>query len=344
MTEQGGTGRPVRVAVDAMGGDYAPAEIVKGAVQAARRLGVAVTLVGVKQDIEGELGDIDTSGLEVAVVEADDLIREGEEPAFAVLRKPNSPVAVAARLVKEGSADAMVSAGSTGACMVAALQYLGALPGMDRPMAGGPFIGLAPNTVVLDLGANVGCQPYHLVNFAAAGTVYARTFLGIEQPTVALLNVGVEEGKGNNEAKEAHQLLKQTGLNFIGNVEGMDIPAGKVNVVVCDGFVGNILVKFSEGLGKAITQWLAEKLEGKLAEAEVEDLTASLMKLLSPAMVLGGGPLWGVKGVVAVAHGASQASQVAGTIEHAKLALDSDFVGRLQAEMEKAQKEIASNV
>lgn len=328
----------LRIAVDAMGGDHAPGEIVKGAVDGAKNLGVAVALVGVKADIERELQSLDTRGLDVSVVEADDLIREGEEPAFAVLRKPNSPVATAARLVQEGQADGMVSAGPTGAAMVAALQYLGALPGVDRPMAGGPFVGLAPKTVVLDLGANVGCQAYHLVNFAAAGTVYARMFLGIENPTVGLLNVGAEEGKGNAVAKEAYPLLKESGLNFVGNVEGMDIPAEKVNVVVCDGFVGNALVKFCEGLGRAVTRWLTEELKDSVQRDELERVNAALLRLMSPATVLGGGPLWGVNGVVAIAHGSSEAAQIAGTIGHAKRALDNDFVGKLRAEMEKAQR------
>jgi len=320
-----------------MGGDFAPEEIVKGAVEASRKLGVAVVLVGVPADIERELQRTDTAGLSIRTVEATDLIGESEEPAFAVFRKPNCPVAVAARLVKEGEADAMVSAGSTGAAMVAALQYVGTLPGMDRPMAGGPFLGLAPKTVVLDLGANVGCQPYQMVNFAAAGTVYARIFLGIEQPTVGLLNVGAEEGKGNDLAKEAYPLLKESGLNFVGNVEGMDVAAGKVNVVVCDGFVGNILVKFCEGLGKAIGQWLAGELKEAAAAEDADRVSSRLVRLMSPATVLGGGPLLGVNGVVSVAHGGSRAEQIVGTIENTRLALESDFVGKLKAELEKAQ-------
>lgn len=343
MSESSGIQQPVRIAIDAMGGDYAPGEIVKGAVEAARKLGVEIVLVGIKQDIEKELSGVDITDLQIEIVEANDLIRDGEEPAFAVMRKPNSPVAVAARLVKEGEVNAMMSAGSTGAAMVAALQYLGTLPGIDRPMAGGAFLGLAPETVVLDLGANVGCQPYHLLNFAAAGTVYARIFLGIDEPTVGLLNVGAEEGKGNDVAKEAYSLLKKSGLNFIGNVEGMDIPAGKANVIVCDGFVGNIVVKFCEGLGRTVGRWLAEELKDALSPADVDKVASKLMRLMSPGTVLGGGPLWGVNGVVAVAHGSSQAPQIVGTIEQAKLALETDFVGKLSIELEKAQTGMSSS-
>ena len=335
-------GESIKIAVDAMGGDFAPGEIVKGSVQAARELGVDIILVGVKADIEAELAKIDTAKLPIRLVEASEIIKDGEEPAFAVIRKPNSSVALATKLVKNGEADAMISAGSTGASMVAALQYLGTLSGIERPMAGGAFLQLAPKTVTLDLGANVGCQPYHLVDFAVAGSVFARTFLGIDNPTVGLLNVGAEEGKGNELAKEAYPLLKKSGLNFIGNVEGMDIPGGKANVIVCDGFVGNILVKFCEGLGRIVSQWLTQELKDNLNPSDVEKVSRKLYGLMSPAEVMGGGPLWGVDGVVAVAHGSSRAPQIVGTIKQAKLAVESGFVDTLRTELEKAQARISS--
>jgi glycerol-3-phosphate acyltransferase PlsX len=342
MAKSGGKKKPIRVAVDAMGGDHAPGEVVKGAVEAARELGVEIILVGIKTAVEAELGKIDTSGLPIRLVEATQVIEDGEEPAFAVMRKPNSSVSLAARQVKDGEADAMISAGSTGAVMVAAYQHMGILPGIERPMAGGAFVQLAPKTVVLDLGANVGCQPYHLVDFAVAGSVYARKFLGIDNPTVGLLNVGAEEGKGNELAKEAYQLLKKSGLNFIGNVEGMDIPLGKANVIVCDGFVGNILVKFCEGLGKTVSQWLTDELKGSLAPADTGKVTDKLYRLLSPGIAMGGGPLWGVAGVACIAHGSSQAPQIVGTIRQARLAVESGFVDTLRAELEKAQQRISS--
>src|SRR4030042_1461374 len=252
MTKQG----KLTIAVDAMGGDFAPTEIVKGAIQAARELGVAIIFTGPVNEVKIEIANHDTNGLEVSVVDASDVIRDGEEPAFAVMRRPNNSMAVATRLVKEGKADAVASAGNTGASMVCALQYLGTLPGIERPVACGAFLGLSPNTVVLDLGANVGIKPFQLLNFAVAGSVYARTFHGVDNPTIGLLSVGAEEGKGNDLVKEAYPLLKKSGLNFIGNVEGMDIVFGKANVIVCDGFVGNVLVKYSEGLGHALSRWL----------------------------------------------------------------------------------------
>ena len=226
--------------------------------------------------------------------------------------------------------------------MVCALQYLGTLPGIERPVAGGAFLGLAPKTVVLDLGANVGCQPYQMVNFAVAGSVFAKTFLGIDKPTVGLLNVGAEEGKGNDFAKEAYPLLKKSGLNFIGNVEGMDIAFGKANVIVCDGFVGNILVKFCEGIGRTVKHWLAEELKNTLSSVDLENMTNQLYRLMSPGVVMGGGPLWGVNGVAAIAHGSSRAPQIVGTIKQAKLAVESRFVDTLRDELEKVQKTLSA--
>ncbi len=335
-------GKALKIAVDIMGGDYAPDEIVKGALQAAGDLGVEIILVGTKPALEAAAPMFKNAGLPVGQVEASEIIKDGEDPAFAVMRKPNSSIPVAAKLVKSGDADAMVSAGSTGACMVAAFQHVGVLPGIERPMVGGPFLGLAPKTVTLDLGANVGCQPYHLVEFAVAGTVYARTFMGIDNPTVGLLSVGAEEGKGNAQTKEAFGLLKNSGLNFVGNVEGHDIPAGKVNIVVCDGFVGNILVKFCESLGRGISNWLNRELKDSLNKADLDKLTSKLYGLMSPAVALGGGPMWGVDGVIGIAHGSSRAHQIAGTIKHVKIAVESGFVDQLKRELKKVQDKLPS--
>ena len=330
--------RKIRIAVDAMGGDFAPGEIVSGAVQAARDLNVEIILTGPRAEVEAEMQKADLAGLQVSLVEATQRIEDGEQPAVAVMKKPQSSMAVAARLVKEGQADAMVSAGSTGAVMVCALQYLGTLPGIERPVAGGPFLGLAPKTLLLDLGANVGCYPYQMVNFAVVGSVYARKFMGIENPTVGLLNVGAEEGKGTDFTKEAYGLLKKSGVNFIGNVEGMDIPFGKANVVLCDGFVGNILIKYSEGVGRTVKGWLGEALKDKVAADDLKKVTDKLYLLLSPAVVMGGGPLLGVNGVASIAHGASRAGQIAGTIRQTKQAVESGFVDALREELGKVQK------
>ena len=330
------TGQQLRIAVDAMGGDYAPGEIVRGAVQAAGDLGLEIILVGPKAEIENELNGTDFTNLPVRLVEASEVIKDGEDPIMAALRKTNSSVAVATKLVKEGEADAVVSAGATGATVVCAMRYLGTIPGVERPMAGGAFLRLAPDTVVLDLGANVGCQPSHLVSFAAAGSVYVKSIHGIDNPTVGLLNVGAEEGKGNEVVKEAYSLLKNSGLNFIGNVEGMDIPKGKANVIVCDGFIGNIILKLCEGISEAVCHWLSQELKDKLSPEDLNNTTSELYKLISSSMERGG-LLWGIDRVVGIAHGSSQAPQIIGTIQCVKDALESGFVDQLRAELEKIQ-------
>ena len=340
MSESTKAGRKIRISVDAMGGDNAPAEIVKGAVKAARELGVEIFLVGIKDKIENELKQLDTAGLPINIVEANDVIIDGEQAAYAVMKKPESSMVVAAKMVKEGKVDGMVSAGSTGAVMVSALTYVGTIEGIERPMACGPVISFAPKTVILDLGANVGCQPYQMVEFAIAGSVYAQTQLGIENPTIGLLNVGAEEGKGNDVAKEAYQLLKKSGLNFKGNVEGHDIPLGTVNVVVCDGFVGNILIKFSEALGKIISHWMGKEIGDKMDQEELKKISGTLYKMISPGAIMGGGPLWGVDGVVSVAHGASTADQIARTIKTTKYAVDIDFVSKLKKEFQAVRKRL----
>ena len=324
-----------RITFDAMGGDHAPGEIVKGAVQAAKELDIEAILVGLKEPVADALAKLDTAGLSVSIAEATEQIVEGEAPAIAVMRKPNSSVALATRMVKEGKADATISAGSTGACMVSAFQYMGTLPGIERPVAGGAFFRLAPDTVILDLGANVDCQPYQTVEFAAIGSVYAKTFHGVSNPTIGLLNVGAEEGKGNEFSKEAYDLLKNSSLNFIGNLEGLDIPAGKANVVVTDGFVGNILTKFCEGVGQSMMQWFLKEMEGKLPADDLQATAKKIYGILSPGMAMGGGPLLGVDGLFGVAHGRSKAQQIAGTAKQLKQAWETGFIDNLKSELEK---------
>lgn len=326
----------IRIAVDAMGGDYAPAEIVKGAVMAARAGGIRIILVGQLDPVQAELKKHDTSGLQIECVRADDIIIEGEHPALALRKKPNASIVVATGLVKAGKADAVVSAGNTGACAASALYLLGLAEGVERPMVGGPLLGLAPRTVLLDAGANIDCRPHHLLNFAIAGTVYAQKMLGVAEPTVAVLSVGAEKGKGNELAREAYTLLEQSGLKFIGNVEGHDIAEGKANVIVCDGFVGNILVKFSEGIGSGLSRWLQSRLQGQLPTPAVDALCSDLLALTSVAEVIGGGPLWGVKGVSCVMHGRGRAEQVAGCIAQAKKAVETGLVTALNAELARA--------
>jgi len=330
----------MRIAVDGMGGDYAPEEIVKGAVIAAKEYKVQIDLVGPEERMQQELAKHDMSGAEIEIVPASEYLVEGEPPAYALRQKRDASIAVATKLVRDGKADAVVSAGPTGGVVAAALYILGTIEEMSRPVAGGPFLGFAPNTLMLDLGTNVDCQPYQLLDFAIVGTVYARKMLNISNPTVALLSIGAEEGKGNEAVKKSYPLFQKCGLNFIGNVEGYDIPSGKANIIICDGFVGNIVVKFCESLGKTIAAWLEENIRGKLAGNEIKVITDGLLHATNAADVRGGGPLWAVNGVACVSHGRSRHQEIAKTIEQAKLAVEQDLVGTLKTELVAARQKL----
>jgi len=251
--------------------------------------------VGPEERLRAELATHSAANLPLHVHHTDQFIAEGEHPAAALRGKPRASVAVAARLVREGRAEAAVSMGHTGAAMIVAHWILGGIEGVDRPAGGGIPFALAPQTVILDLGPNVDCKPRQFVQFAVLGTAYARCLLGLDSPTVALLANGSEEEKGNRQSQEAYQLLKKSGLNFIGNVEGWDLLSGRANVIVCDGFVGNILLKFGEGLSAALASWLRERLASLLPSTEVQRLTDELQEMMEIEKRIGGGPLLGVK-------------------------------------------------
>jgi len=327
--------RRVRVAVDAMGGDYAPQEIVKGAIGVASGDGIEIILVGREDAVKGELEKYDISGVPINVVNAKEVIQEGESPVAAMRQKPDASILVATQLVKRGEVDAVVSMGYTGAVMVAAIEILGKLEGVKRPSAGGLLCRFAPTTVVFDMGPNADCKPRDLLNFAVIGSVVARKIFHIANPTVALLSSGSEEGKGNLVVKKAYQLFKQSHLNFIGNVEGNDIPSGRANVIVSDGFTGNILLKFCEGLGDAVVERVKTALDKRLPEEQIGAIADDLFALTHVAE--GGGPIYGVDGVVVIGHGRAHAPQVATAIRMAKLAVESNLVAELGLELERVR-------
>jgi phosphate acyltransferase len=323
----------MKIAIDAMGGDFAPGDIIQGAVKGAREAKVGIIFVGQQDKIKAELAKNDVSGLDIEVVHTDEFLVEGEQPAYALRQKRSASIAVATKLVREGKAQAVYSAGPTGGVIAAALSILGMVEGISRPVIGGPFIGFAPKTIVMDVGGTVDIRPDQLLDFAIVGTVYARTLLDIPNPTVAILSVGAEEGKGNDLVKNATPLFKNSGLNFIGNVEGYDLPLGKANVVVCDGFVGNILVKFYECLGRVEARWLEGKLKGKLAENDIKEICGSLQRMTNAAETTGGGPIWAVNGLAIKAHGRSKAEEIARGIAQAKMMIEKDVVGSLKKEL-----------
>ena len=332
--------RLTRVAVDAMGGDYAPAEIVAGAVKAAAQDEVQVMLVGDLDEVQSEMAKYDTANLPVGAIPSEGTIAEGASPALALRQKPRASILVATGMVKEGHADACVTMGSTGAAMAAATVVLGVIEGIDRPALGGPIIGLAPQTAIIDVGTNVDCRPTQLLSFAVIGDVFARQMWGIEHPRVGILSVGAEAGKGNRQVRETSELFAGSGLNFIGNVEANDIPQGKAEVVVCDGFVGNIVMKLAEGLGQALSDHLRARFQDRLPASELDQLAREVYELNNTAETIGGGPLFGVNGVSVVGHGHARADAVQRAIGTAKMVVERGFIPKLNEEMARVRAKV----
>lgn len=300
-----------RIAVDAMGGDRAPHDIVSGAIEAARKAKerYEVVLIGDEASIQTELHKHRfVKDLPISVVHASQKVEMDEAPAQALKQKPDSSIAVAVKLHKEGKVDGVVSAGNTGAVLAASLFLLRPIEGVMRP-AGGAFFPYGGGvTFLIDAGTNVDCKPMHLFQFGVMGSILMSHMFGIGQPKVGLLNIGEEATKGNEVVLEAHDLLRGSTLNFIGNVEGRDIMKGKADVVVCDGFVGNVLVKFAGSLSKVLSSTLKRKIRGNIAGTIGHFLMkhkfSKLVKVFD-YQEYGGVPILGVKGTVIIAHGSS---------------------------------------
>jgi len=311
----------VRIALDAMGGDHAPHEIVKGAILAAKEYAVEVILVGQEEVVRKELGAADSIPRNIEVVDAREVV-EMDDTALAPLRKKrNSSVRVCANLVAEGRADAFVSAGNTGASWTSARMVMGMSEGVSRPALAALLPNANDHTLLLDVGAHVDAKPNHLREFAVMGHFYAQMVFGIDAPRVGLLSIGEEEGKGNELTKETFRVLKETGLNFIGNAEGRDIFNGNFDVVVCDGFVGNVVLKASEALGEMVSKTLRtevrktipRKIGGLLAKSAFDGL-----KRRMDYSEYGGAPLLGVKGGCIVCHGRSNAKAIKNALRVAR--------------------------
>jgi glycerol-3-phosphate acyltransferase PlsX len=298
----------MRIAVDAMGGDLGPPVTVEGAVAAARDYGLEIVLVGDKATIERELARHDTRRLPITVRHASQVVAMDEPPSHALRRKRDSSMRVAAELVRDGEAAAWISAGNTGAAMAIAMFTLGVLTGVDRPAIAVVLPNLRGRTILLDVGANIDPKPKHLVQYAVMGHVYARDILGIANPRVGLLSVGEEEGKGNELVREVFKTLEGMPLNFAGNVEGRDIYNGGVDVVVTDGFTGNVALKISESLADMILHLIREELTrtpmAKLGALLVRPAFRRFWKRVD-YNELGGAPLLGINGACIIGHGAS---------------------------------------
>jgi phosphate acyltransferase len=307
-----------RIALDAMGGDHAPHEIIKGAILATREYPVDILLVGREEVIRAELTALgEKLPAAIDLVDAREVI-EMEDTALAPLRrKRNSSVRVCANLVSEGRADAFVSAGNTGATWTSARAVMGMIEGVSRPALAAIVPSMKGHTLLLDVGANVDAKPNQLREFAVMGHFYAQMVFGIEEPRVGLLSIGEEEGKGNELTKETYRVLKETGLNFIGNVEGRDVYNGNCDVVVCDGFIGNVVLKASEALGEFVSRTLKTEMRRSLARRVGALLARSAFDDLKKRMdysEYGGAPLLGVKGGCIVCHGRSNAKAIKNAI------------------------------
>ena len=315
--------------LDAMGGDHAPAAPVEGAILASREFGLPVTLVGRPDAIEPELAKHDHAGLPITIVPASEVIEMTDHPAQAAKRKKDSSMIVGLDLVKAGQAGAFVSMGNTGGAMAAALFRLGRIKGIKRPAVSTVFPTLDGFCFILDVGANADCRPEYLVQFALMGSIYAERVLDIPNPRVGIISNGEEEGKGNELVKETYPLLKESRLNFIGNVEGKDVPAGTADVVVTDGFTGNVLMKSAEGMAKMMKSFIKEelyrspisKLGGLLAKGAFDRIAKR-----TDYSEYGGAVLLGVDGVVIIGHGRSNARAVRSALRVASQAVERQVV------------------
>jgi glycerol-3-phosphate acyltransferase PlsX len=330
------------IAVDAMGGDHAPTAEVEGAVRAARDLGVKVILAGREDVVRPELARHDGyRDLPIEIAHASEVITMDDSAARAVRSKRDSSMRIASRLVRDGLAQGFVSAGNTGAVMATAKMVQGVVPGVDRPALAGAFPTIVKGSpvVVVDVGANVDCSPRMLAQFAVMGEIYSRIILGRPRPRVGLLSIGEEDHKGNEVTRSAAPLMKQLSLNFIGNVEGRDIYGGEVDVIVCDGFIGNVALKVSEGLVEMVRHLLRESLEatisGKIGYALAKSAFVDFKKRVDYSEY-GGAPLLGVRGVCIICHGRSNANAIKNAIRVAKEFAERRVSQRIEQELKAA--------
>jgi glycerol-3-phosphate acyltransferase PlsX len=331
-------GNKMNIAVDASGGDYAPHEVVKGAIKAAEEYEIEITLVG-RKEILTVLAGRHLARLDMNIIDADEVIGFNEPPVEAIRSKPQSSIVVGTNLVGDGSASAFVSAGNTGAVFASALVSLGKIHGIERPAIGCLMnVNATASVLLIDSGANAECRPQHLVQFAQLGSIYYREIFGITSPTVGLLNNGEEEHKGNRLTQESYQLLKATRLNFAGNIEGQDIAAGRTNVVVTDGFTGNIVLKTIEGMSANWLYSLSEsgqvfsKAYRLSSRALHRDIGIDAWSKRLDYREYGGSCLLGVNGNIIIAHGRSRAKAIKNAIGLAKQAVERDVCQKIKEE------------
>src|SRR6266550_9096820 len=329
---------PGVIALDAMGSDRAPKPEIEGAIQAARRFGIPVALVGPEETLKSELWRHPFArSLPISIIHASEVITMDDKAVQAVRAKRDSSIRVGLRLVRDGQASAFISAGNTGAAMATAKMVLGGLPGVDRPA----LVAIIPTAVgtvstLLDVGANVDCKPHNLEQFAMMGEIYFRSMFNVARPRVGLLSIGEEEGKGNELTREAFQLMKQLPLNFVGNVEGREIYSGNVDVIVTDGFIGNVALKTSEGVANIVRATLKETLAATITRQVGYLLSRSAFSDFKKRIdhtEYGGAPLLGVKGACFVTHGSSNVNAIKNAVRVAAEFVDRNITSNIQNEM-----------
>jgi len=319
----------MKIAIDAMCGDYAPEEVVKGAVSALEERDLAIVLLGHIEKIKEELLKYKYRKDKLSIINCKEYIETGEFPLDAIRSKRDSSIVVGTKLIKNNQADAFISAGNSGAVMAAALLELGCIHGIRRPTIGALLPSAKGEVLVLDVGANVDCKPEHLPQFALIGSKYAKYILGIKNPKIGMLNIGEEENKGNKFAQNAYKKLGNANINFVGNIEGKDIFKGKVDVVVCDGFTGNILLKSSEGLAKLLLTEINKMIISQLPQnKEMNKLREIFMNLVKMTDYTehGGSPLLGVNGLCFICHGRSKSKTFKNAILNTGKFIDADIV------------------
>jgi glycerol-3-phosphate acyltransferase PlsX len=329
----------MRIAVDAMGGDHGPGPNVEGAVQAADELDLEVVLVGDEPQVQEHLRRLGCADPRVTVAHAPQVVDMHESPAAVARKKRDSSIWVATELVKAGRASAVVSAGNTGASMVAAFFVFGVIKGVERPAIAVTLPTLTGTAVMLDAGANVDCTAEHLLQFGLMGNEYGKHLFGKPNPRVGLLSIGEEDTKGNEVTKEAFKLLKASAINFVGNVEGRDVYSGGADVIVCDGFIGNVALKISEGLADTIKKLLLKEIAGSiLGRLSYLFLAGPLLRLRRRIdyAEFGGAPLLGVNGVCMICHGRSSAKAIKNAVRRARGLVESALNDLIQRDIQES--------
>ncbi|MEG6569874.1 phosphate acyltransferase PlsX [Thermoanaerobacterium thermosaccharolyticum] len=331
----------MRIAVDAMGGDYAPLEITKGVYKALENFNIEIVLVGNKDQLDKYVKE--EKGL--TVVHTTETITNNEPPVAAIRKKKDSSMAVGIDMLNKGEVDAFLSAGNTGALMAGSLLKIGRIKGIDRPALAPILPTLNGATILLDAGSNTDCKPINLFQFAIMGNVYAQKMLNIDNPKIGLFNIGAEEEKGNELTKQVYDLIKKSHLNFIGNVEGRDIAYGVADVVTCDGFVGNAILKSMEGTASVISSLLKQELQRNLLTKLGAILIYNGLKNIVKKMdytEYGGAPLLGIKKPVIKAHGSSKSKAIFNAIRQAKTIVEMDVISHIQKEIELIGDDISA--